>query len=665
MMPKRRKSDASSDDFSDESAAEETQKPVNAGGDDSSSSSSGGDHEWTSSGIKKSKKKKKVKSSKSGQSSKKHKGSPQLGNDDEREEGEVEDDDEEEKSEDDFEDEFNDGYDENLMGDEADQARLANMTEKEREEELFNRSEKREVLRARFQIERKLRMQRKASDKSTPPPPLSGQSASPTKTNSRRRNLEDKNSLSASLRHLKEQREKKKAKQQRLRAADVYSSSSSDEDDDDDVNTGQGGSGYSGPVGAARKSSSSSSSDSSSDDSDMDGVSRHRSHKPGRHHGSDDSNDERDYVISLADLNSIRVTRNQVEAWCHTPFFAKTIKDAFVKMGIGAKNSKPIYRIVKILDVVEGPDVYRLNKTRTNKLIKVRYGKSEKTFRLEYISNSDFAANEFTEWKEKLEAEKIDLPKRSAITLKQAELARAANYQFNESEIEFMVREKAKFNKNPSNYAMKKTQLLKEKEHAEQMNNYIEAERIQKELNEIEERAKELDKQRTHSIAAISFINERNRAKNIQEAEKAILAEAEKERASGQDDPFRRRKCAPTLFTLKNQKNQQSEGNGTLATADSVDSTPKNNSVLGDSKSKPLNSSKERGNSSPNPVDDGDLFNAHNFDIHLDFDIPTSKLPPTAPVNSHNSIVSLSVSSSSNNRRSLNLEEYKKKKGLI
>lgn len=46
--------------------------------------------------------------------------------------------------------EFNDGYDENLMGDDNDQARLASMTEKEREEELFNRNERREVMRTRY-----------------------------------------------------------------------------------------------------------------------------------------------------------------------------------------------------------------------------------------------------------------------------------------------------------------------------------------------------------------------------------------------------------------------------------------------------------------------------------------------------------------------------------
>lgn len=46
-------------------------------------------------------------------------------------------------------DEFEDGYDDDLMGDAEDRARLEQMTEKEREQELFNRIEKREVLKRR------------------------------------------------------------------------------------------------------------------------------------------------------------------------------------------------------------------------------------------------------------------------------------------------------------------------------------------------------------------------------------------------------------------------------------------------------------------------------------------------------------------------------------
>jgi len=46
--------------------------------------------------------------------------------------------------------EFDDGLDENLIRDDEDRHRLEQMTEKEREQELFNRIEKREVLRTRF-----------------------------------------------------------------------------------------------------------------------------------------------------------------------------------------------------------------------------------------------------------------------------------------------------------------------------------------------------------------------------------------------------------------------------------------------------------------------------------------------------------------------------------
>ena len=48
------------------------------------------------------------------------------------------------------EEKFCDGYDENLIGDEEDKAKLEQMTEKEREQELFNRMERRQVLKTRY-----------------------------------------------------------------------------------------------------------------------------------------------------------------------------------------------------------------------------------------------------------------------------------------------------------------------------------------------------------------------------------------------------------------------------------------------------------------------------------------------------------------------------------
>lgn len=53
--------------------------------------------------------------------------------------------------------EFNDGYDENLMGDESDRARLEGLSEKERETEIFKRIERRDEMKTRWEIEKKLR----------------------------------------------------------------------------------------------------------------------------------------------------------------------------------------------------------------------------------------------------------------------------------------------------------------------------------------------------------------------------------------------------------------------------------------------------------------------------------------------------------------------------
>lgn len=46
---------------------------------------------------------------------------------------------------------------------------------------------------------------------------------------------------------------------------------------------------------------------------------------------------------------------------------------------------------------------------------------------------------------------------------------------------------------------------------------------LDKKIQDLEERASELDKMRTQTIQSISYINDRNRKKNVEEAEKAIM----------------------------------------------------------------------------------------------------------------------------------------------
>ncbi|CAH0757274.1 unnamed protein product [Diatraea saccharalis] len=88
----------------------------------------------------------------------------------------------------DSEQEFDDGYDENLMGDEEDRARLAAMSEKEREQEIFKRIEKRDLMKTRWEIERKLRLARRsAAERSASP----GEIARRREARKRRKALRD------------------------------------------------------------------------------------------------------------------------------------------------------------------------------------------------------------------------------------------------------------------------------------------------------------------------------------------------------------------------------------------------------------------------------------------------------------------------------------------
>merc|ERR1711915_1147614 len=111
------------------------------------------------------------------------------------------------------------------------------------------------------------------------------------------------------------------------------------------------------------------------------------------------------------------------------------------------------------------------------------------------------------------------------------------------------VEEKLRFKSNPVNFAVAKTLLLKEKDMAAQKGDDETVERLNEKIADLDEKANSLDKRRTQTIAAISYINERNRKNNVEKAEKAIMAEIEAKKGMKIDDPFTRRSTRPTMVT--------------------------------------------------------------------------------------------------------------------
>jgi hypothetical protein len=57
-------------------------------------------------------------------------------------------------------------------------------------------------------------------------------------------------------------------------------------------------------------------------------------------------------------------------------------------------------QVAQIADVVETGKVYQVEKTRTNKGLKLKHGTDERVYRLEFVSNSEFTDTEFAKWTE-------------------------------------------------------------------------------------------------------------------------------------------------------------------------------------------------------------------------------------------------------------------------
>ncbi|XP_026195201.1 RNA polymerase-associated protein RTF1 homolog [Anabas testudineus] len=635
----------------------EQEEPVSKPAASTDSETSDSDDEWTVGGTKGKKKVKQGKGSEKKNATKKkvNKATASGSSDGDSsaessapEEGEVSDSESNSSSSssdsDSSEDEvFRDGYDDDLMGDAEDRARLEQMTEKEREQELFNRIEKREVLKRRFEIKKKLKTAKKKEKEEKKKKQEEEQEKRKQSQvqdtqvvmshNKERRSKRDEklDKKSQAMEELKAEREKKKnktaellAKRQPLKTSEVYSDDEEEEEEDDDKSSVK--------------------SDRSSRSSSYD----------------DDEKEEtppKSQPVSLPDeLNRIRLSRHKLERWCHMPFFAKTVTGCFVRIGIGNSSSKPVYRVAEIVDVVETAKVYQLGSTRTNKGLQLRHGGDTRVFRLEFVSNQEFTESEFMKWKEAMMAAGMQVPTLDEITKKEQSIKEALNYKFNDKDIEDIVKEKDRFRKAPPNYAMKKTQLLKDKAMAEESGDGEKVKVIQDELNELEERAEALDRQRTKNISAISYINQRNRSWNIVESEKALVAEGQNAK-NQQMDPFTRRQCKPTMVSNARDPSVHAAILAHLNQKYGSGSTPDPSSA---EKNK-LGQANPKDKDVPKPTTDlsEDLFKVHDFDVKIDLQVPNAEAK------------SLSVSSNAlpvkdgAPRRSLNLEDYKKRRGLI
>lgn len=344
--------------------------------------------------------------------------------------------------------EFDDGYGDDLMGNEQDRDYLEKLSEKERETELFKRGERRDELKRRWEIERKLKHTRKAQNAKNntfkkpaskkpktaaakkvieKPQKTSAYSASTTvedavtapshiygmptedesnedkdeyreeyfdpkeRSKERKKNVEmnktdDKRSSAMAM--LKARRE---GKQKREEERTVAQKQNEDEKEELDG------------VGEKTSSVKLKARDIYSDDSDSD--SEEKTSQDGRRSSSSRSStsasDSEDgesqatvykkpvYISTLDDLNKLRISRHKLEKFINLPIFEKTVIGCFVRINIGNNSStqKLVYRVAEITAVVETPKIYSFGTGRTNRGLRLKHGTQERVFRLEFVSN--------------------------------------------------------------------------------------------------------------------------------------------------------------------------------------------------------------------------------------------------------------------------------------
>lgn len=627
----------------------------------------------------------------------------------------------------DSEEEFDDGYDENLMGDEEDRARLAAMSEKEREQEIFKRIERRDLMKTRWEIKRKIRLSRRSAaerdvspeelqrrrearrrrreqrpkHKKKPdsdldesresdlqrsqskeiPPSSPGEildndskdnepderSISPffgAKTE-RKRNVDDKrqNAMAA----LRAQRDAKQTRHEHIkqkRRLEEEKNLNKDDDDDADAELIGGTSKQS----VKLKASDIYSDDSGSDSDDNKSRSRRSSSSSSSSGGEEEDKKpdrNRDIEVRYADskdqINKLRLSRFKLERLVHLPFFARVVTGCFVRIGIGNNNGLPVYRVAEIIDVYETGKIYNLGNTRTNKGLKLRHGTQDRVFRLEFVSNQEFTDGEFLKWHKAIKDANKKPPTLDHVNNKIKEVKEALMYEFKEEDIEKIVAEKERFRSHPTNYAMKKTQLMKERDVAQLRGDDELALDLNMKIQELEERANQLDKTRTSSIQSISYINNRNRKLNVEAAEKAIMEEVKANKGKKTDDPFTRRHTKPVMnFNKTQSRHEQMKTQDAELEAQLLKDKEEKERQEMIEKERLAKEQAEKVKSVAERSDNTSLYSLHDFDISIDIDLPINR--PNLNVQPK---PLTSKSKDSGPKRSLNLEEYKKRHGLI
>ncbi|KAI0772759.1 plus-3-domain-containing protein [Trametes elegans] len=238
-----------------------------------------------------------------------------------------------------------------------------------------------------------------------------------------------------------------------------------------------------------------------------------------------------DEPITLDDLDKCRITRNQIAKFCMTPWFEDYVKGAWVRYLIGQEAGQPVYRICEVTDIA--PNLvkpYKVNEQTVNQELELKHGESTRRFAMDKVSNAPFEQKEFDRLVKVCEVEKVKLPTKRQLEKKAAQLQRLANQPMTESDIAAMLARKQAMQaskQSPAHLAMERSRLHQARTLAARRQDYAEVAQIDAQIAELAAVAPAREESSSDILAKL---NERNRKANQDAVRKAERAELERKR---------------------------------------------------------------------------------------------------------------------------------------
>lgn len=333
-------------------------------------------------------------------------------------------------------------------------------------------------------------------------------------------------------------------------------------------------------------------------------------------------------LIDLSAANELRLSRDTVAKWVFHPDFDELCRGFLLRLSIGMKGGEQVYRLVEVKKVVKYHRNYKINNVTTNKAAVLKYGRQEKTFRLDVISNSEFTLPEFERWMGTMKEEHQPIiTKSTAQARTQSWLALEAR-PLSDEVVSLMVAAKRELGAAPRNLVAERTMLLHLRQEAQGTGNGAEVERIDEDLAQLaKEQAFQPVRNPTDSrLEALAELSKRNRRLNIANAREAERKNTQRSSAGdSRHDPFSRRKCQPTNFNSLYAPHHAAEADVQAEAEKRAGAVESQGSALSTQSPTPPPPTEEP-HTDPSqdvravtptagPVD---LFAAHNLDIDID-----------------------------------------------